>query len=348
MIIAREFTKSDIEQLMNFIDEIKKYDGNFEGLDNIGRIEEFDELLQELEKNKHQELIKPSYSPQTTFGVFDDGKLIAGFNLRHELKGNLINHGGNIGYLVRPSERKKGYGTITLNCALKKAKEIGLGKVLVTCREENIGSSRVIEKNGGIYENSYYDEFNNVTFKRYWINLKKRYAVLHVRERVNNFKYKNILVKEENFSGEIYLYYFNEAVNKIVMPNGKCILDNNYKLLEFYDFNSKIKLSAFYDENNEIVGWYFDIARKIGKENGLPYEDDMYLDVVVTDTGEIILLDEDELKEALDKKQITELEFENAYKEAYQLMDRLQNKKQELQNFTDKYLKIMLNKLAKY
>ena len=35
-------------------------------------------------------------------------------------------------------------------------------------------------------------------------------------------------------------------------------------------------------------------------------------------------------------------EFENAYKEAYQLMDRLQGKKQELQSFTDKYLKMML------
>ena len=71
-------------------------------------------------------------------------------------------------------------------------------------------------------------------------------------------------------------------------------------------------------------------------------KDDMYLDVVVTDTGEIILLDEDELKEALDRMQITKAEFENAYKEAYQLMDTLQNKKQKLQEFTDKYLRIML------
>lgn len=177
MIIAREFTKSDEEQVTNLINEIKAYDGNFEGMDNIGRIEDFEEFLQMLEKNKHQELIKQGYSTQTTFGVFDDGKLIGGFNLRHELKGNLINHGGNIGYLVRPSERRKGYGTIILGSALKKAKELGLGRILVTCREENIGSSRVIEKNGGIYENDYYDEVQNVTFKRYWINLKKRYAV---------------------------------------------------------------------------------------------------------------------------------------------------------------------------
>lgn len=225
---------------------------------------------------------------------------------------------------------------------IERSKKIGLGRVLVSCREENIGSSRVIEKNGGIYENNYYDELHNVTFKRYWINLKKRYAVLHIRDKGTNFKYKNINVKEEYFAGDIYFYHFTEGVNKFVIPNGKCILDNNYKWLEFYDYNSKAKLTAFYDGNNEIIEWYFDIARKIGKENGLPYEDDMYLDVIVTDNGEIFLLDEDELKEALDKNQITKAEFENAYKEAYQLMDRLQGKKQELQSFTDKYLRMML------
>ena len=134
-------------------------------MDNISRIEDFDEFFQVLERNKHQELIKPNYSPQITFGVFVDEKLIGGFNLRYELKGNLINHGGNIGYLVRPSERRKGYGTIILNCALKEAKEIGLGKVLVTCRKENIASSKVIEKNGGIYENDYYDEVKDCSYK---------------------------------------------------------------------------------------------------------------------------------------------------------------------------------------
>lgn len=342
MIVSREFTKIDEEQVMNLINEIKAYDGNFEGMDNIGRMEDFDEFLQTLEKNKHQELIKPGYSPQTTFGVFDDGKLIGAFNLRHELKGNLINHGGNIGYLVRPSERRKGYGTIILGSALKKAKELGLGRVLVTCREENVGSSRVIEKNGGVYENNYFDETKNVVFKRYWINLKKRYAVLHIKEKVTNFEYKNFHVKDEYFTGDIYFYHFTEGVKKFVIPNGRCILDENYKWLEFYDYSSKIKLTAFYDDKNVISEWYFDIAREIGKENGLPYEDDMYLDVLVTHNGEIILLDEDELQEALNKMQITKEEYEDAYKETYQLMDRLQNKKQELQSFTDKYLRMML------
>lgn len=123
-------------------------------------------------------------------------------------------------------------------------------------------------------------------------------------------------VKEIHFTGDIYYYNFIEVKDKIVIPNGKCIMDNNYKWLEFYDYNSKVKLTAIYDENNKIIEWYFDIAREIEKENGIPFEDDLYLDVVVTPTGEILLLDEDELKEALNRMEITKEEYKNAYKEA--------------------------------
>lgn len=59
-----------------------------------------------------------------------------------------------------------------LGLALKKVREIGLEKVLISCREDNVGSAKVIEKNGGIYENNYYDEKLDETYKRYWIYLK--------------------------------------------------------------------------------------------------------------------------------------------------------------------------------
>lgn len=172
MIIAREFKKEDQTKLLDMINEINNFDCNFEGLTNIREIVSYDSFLEQLEKNKHQEFVKPEYSPQTTFGVFDDNKLVGGFNLRHTIKGNLIHHGGNIGYLIRPSERRKRYGTIMFGLALEKAKELGLDKVLVSCREDNTGSAKVIENNGGIYENNYYDEQLNETYKRYWIYLK--------------------------------------------------------------------------------------------------------------------------------------------------------------------------------
>lgn len=175
MLIARELTISDKEQVIEMSNEIKNYDNNYEGLSNtIKDIKDYNLLLEKLEKNKHQELIKPNLSPQTTYGVFKDNKLIGMFHLRHVIKGELINHGGNIGYLIRPSERKKGYGTKMLELALDKAKELNLDKVLISCREENIASKKVIEKNGGIYENNYYDKEKDNTYRRYWIHLKDK------------------------------------------------------------------------------------------------------------------------------------------------------------------------------
>ena len=172
MLVAKEFDLNDKESLLDMVDEINNFDANFEGLNNIKNIDNYEDFLLKLEKNKHQELIKAECSPQTTFGVWDDKKLIGGFNLRHIIKGNLINHGGNIGYLIRPTESKKGYGTKLLELAIKEAKKLGLKKVLVSCRKENIGSEKVIINNNGIYENDYYDESKNETYKRFWIEIE--------------------------------------------------------------------------------------------------------------------------------------------------------------------------------
>ena len=70
----------------------------------------------------------------------------------------------------------------------------------------------------------------------------------------------------------------------------------------------------------------------------MPYEDDLYLDVVVTSTGEIILLDEDELQAAYDRLEVNKEDYDMAYKEANQLMKKLENKKDKLEAFTTKYL----------
>lgn len=53
------------------------------------------------------------------------------------------------------------------------ARELNLDKVLISCREDNIASKKVIEKNGGIYENNYYDKEKDNSYRRYWIHLKE-------------------------------------------------------------------------------------------------------------------------------------------------------------------------------
>ena len=114
------------------------------------------------------------------------------------------------------------------------------------------------------------------------------------------------------------------------------------KWREFYDYSKKHRLTAMYNENNEIIEWYFDIARKIEKDNGMPYEDDLYLDVVVTPTGDIILLGEDELKKALDRFEVNKSDYDMAYNEAKKLIELLEENKDKLKEFTDKYFNKML------
>ena len=84
-----------------------------------------------VKNNKYQERIKPEYSPQTTYFAFDEyNNIIGGCNIRHELKGNLINHGGNIGYLVRPSKRNLGYGSRILEEALKNGNKNSITSIM--------------------------------------------------------------------------------------------------------------------------------------------------------------------------------------------------------------------------
>ena len=176
-LYLREINKNDKDEILSMISEINNSNDyeKFEGLSNIKKVDNdnFDDFLVELENNKNMKLYKPHLVDQSTFVLVDNNNHIyGGTNIRHELNDNLLRHGGNIGYLIRPSERGNGYATLMLKLALEKCKDLNIHKVLITCREENIASAKVIESNGGIYESSLYIEEKNETYRRYWIDLK--------------------------------------------------------------------------------------------------------------------------------------------------------------------------------
>ena len=75
-------------------------------------------------------------------------------DLRHTLN-EFLKDFGNCGYSVRPSERKKGYATEMLHQLIEVAKEIGMTELQISVEKTNIGSIKVIEKNGGVYERSF-------------------------------------------------------------------------------------------------------------------------------------------------------------------------------------------------
>ena len=106
--------------------------------------------------------------PQSTFWLVRDGRTIVGCSrLRHTLTESLATRGGHIGYDVRPSERRRGYGTHLLQLTLTEARRIGLTRVLITADDSNVASWRVVERNGGQREPGLLSEAGAV--RRYWL-----------------------------------------------------------------------------------------------------------------------------------------------------------------------------------
>lgn len=95
----------------------------------------------------------PGMVPQSIYWLYNNDRPVGVSKLRVKLNKNLrYVEGGNIGYGIRPSERGNGYGSHILKLTLDKAKAKGLDMALITCYENNKGSRRVIEKNGGRLE----------------------------------------------------------------------------------------------------------------------------------------------------------------------------------------------------
>lgn len=116
--------------------------------------------------------LRPGYVPASTFWLMDgDGSIVGWVSLRHRLNENLAHRGGHIGYYIRPSARCKGYGTLICRLALCEAKKLGIERVLITCAKDNVGSNRIIQKNGGVLENDVWDEQDKELVNRYWVEL---------------------------------------------------------------------------------------------------------------------------------------------------------------------------------
>ena len=61
-----------------------------------------------------------------------------------------------------------GYATEILRQSLIVARAGGVGRALVTCDDDNVGSATVIEANGGVLEDVI--DVDGVPLRRYWID----------------------------------------------------------------------------------------------------------------------------------------------------------------------------------
>jgi predicted acetyltransferase len=63
----------------------------------------------------------------------------------------------------------QGYGSAMLELAIPKVRELGIDRILLTCNASNVGSRKIIEKNGGVLENEVIDTEKGTHKLRFWI-----------------------------------------------------------------------------------------------------------------------------------------------------------------------------------
>lgn len=105
----------------------------------------------------------PGWTHTSTYWWADGERYLGSIRIRHELIPPVLDEAGLIGYDIAPKARRQGHGTAMLRAALPIARRLGFDRVLITCDPDNVGSRKVMENNGGVFEG----ELNGKL--RYWI-----------------------------------------------------------------------------------------------------------------------------------------------------------------------------------
>jgi predicted acetyltransferase len=137
--------------------------------------DDFQAFLDRLAAAERGEGLPAGFVPHSTFWlVRNTTVVVAVSNLRHRLTDGLRVEGGNIGYGVRPGERRRGYATEILRHTLRAARDVGLDEVLLTCARANMASVRTILRCGGELRSEAYLPQRGEIVQRYAITTPGR------------------------------------------------------------------------------------------------------------------------------------------------------------------------------
>lgn len=161
------------------------------------------------------------------------------------------------------------------------------------------------------------------------------------------------IVKLEELDAYVTLKEFREVTEPYYMYiNGELVkkIDKNFTLLEYTPLHENYNVRAHIDDKLNILEYYFDITDGNAVEDGVPYYDDLYLDVVfyqecaTKSSTYINLEDRNDLSSALKSGAIDQEKYDFAFKVADSLMKELKSKTNKFVNRgIEDYLKYRKN-----
>lgn len=189
------------DEIIKCLDEFVEYNSDINGSGSLDKIYEgytFEEALERCLNMENEEYAKSiNRGASKTFLLIreNDNKIIGSINVRWNLPEAMKKFGGNIGYSVRPTERRKGYNKINLYLGLIEAQKIGLDRVMLDCASDNIGSNKTIQALDGVLDREEIDPSDGLLTKVYYFDVNKcieKFKDVYGNSIVNN---DNILKK---------------------------------------------------------------------------------------------------------------------------------------------------------
>lgn len=182
------------EEITDYINELVLYNSDINGIEVFAKILDgytFEQVLEHCLNLENKEYSKKLEKAQMkTFLLIrkEDDKIVGALNIRWNLPEKTKEFGGNIGYGIRPTERRKGYNKINLYLGLIEVQKIGLEKIKLSCEASNLGSVKTIEALSATLEKTEIDPYDGVLTSVYCFN---------VDETINKYK--------ETFKNKVYI-----------------------------------------------------------------------------------------------------------------------------------------------
>ncbi|HIS19031.1 MAG TPA: GNAT family N-acetyltransferase [Candidatus Coprovivens excrementavium] len=166
-------------EIIDYIKEFAIYHSDTNGMGALDKILEgytFEQALDMCLKLQDEVYAKKLGRCQSkTFLLIreDDDRIVGAINVRWNLIESMKEFGGNIGYGIRPTERRKGYNKINLYLALIEAYKLGLEEVILDCDVNNLGSVKTLEALNGKLKKTAIDPYDGVLTSVYWFDVNE-------------------------------------------------------------------------------------------------------------------------------------------------------------------------------
>lgn len=187
------------KEITDYINELVLYNSDINGIEVFTKILDgytFEQVLEHclnLENKEHAKKLEKAQMKTFLLIRKEDDKVVGALNIRWNLPEKAKRFGGNIGYGIRPTERRKGYNKINLYLGLIEAQKIGLDKVKLVCEASNLGSVRTMEALGATLERTEVDSYDGVLTSVYWFNVDE--TINKYTETFKNNVYINNSIK---------------------------------------------------------------------------------------------------------------------------------------------------------